>query len=157
MERNYPASSEEIWDLWTTAKGIESWWAPDGFRCDVKKLDLRVGGELIYSLTATGPQQIEFMKNAGMPLSTEARKTFTALERPRRIGYLSLIDFVPGLEPYEELTMIELSPVAEGTQVVMLADPMHDEVWTQRLVAGRSNELDNLGKLIDAKRSARPK
>jgi hypothetical protein len=27
----------------------------------------------------------------------------------------------------------------------------HDDTWTQRLVTGRENELDNLPKLIDAR------
>jgi hypothetical protein len=26
----------------------------------------------------------------------------------------------------------------------MTVDPMHDETWTQRILAGRNNELDNL-------------
>jgi hypothetical protein len=30
----------------------------------------------------------------------------------------------------------------------MTMDKMHDEEWTQRLVMGRQNELDNLGKLV---------
>jgi uncharacterized protein YndB with AHSA1/START domain len=152
IERIYPATPDEIWDLWTTSKGIESWWAPEGFRCDVRKLELRVGGELLYALTATGPEQVEFMKKAGMPLSTEAKKTFTEIDRPRRLAYLSLIDFVPGVKPYEQLTVIELTPRDGGTQVVMIADPLHDEVWTQRLIAGRTNELDNLSKVIERRR-----
>jgi uncharacterized protein YndB with AHSA1/START domain len=28
IERTYGASVEEIWELWTTPAGIESWWAP---------------------------------------------------------------------------------------------------------------------------------
>src|SRR5919205_3956624 len=106
LERTYATTPEEIWRLWTTPEGIESWWAPDGFRCDVRKLDLSVGGELLYALTATGPEQVEFMKQAGMPLSTEAKKTFTEIDRPRRLAYLSVIDFVPGVNPYEQLTVI---------------------------------------------------
>jgi hypothetical protein len=27
-------------------------------------------------------------------------------------------------------------------------EPMHDDVWTERLVAGRTNELDNLERVI---------
>src|SRR5205814_972718 len=79
IERTYATSAEQVWRLWTTSDGIESWWAPDGFKCEVRKLDLRVGGDLVYALTATGPQQVEFMKGAGMPLTTEAQKTFTEL------------------------------------------------------------------------------
>ena len=30
----------------------------------------------------------------------------------------------------------------------MTMQPLHDETWTERLVAGRSNELDNLAKVL---------
>jgi len=153
IERSYPASANEVWDLWTTSKGIESWWAPDGFKVEVRQLDLRPGGELVYAMTATGPEQVEFMKTAGMPLTTESRKTFTELNPPKRIAYTSLADFIPGVESYEFLTAVELNPSGDGVRVVMTVDPMHDEVWTERLVMGRENELDNLAKVIDPKRA----
>jgi uncharacterized protein YndB with AHSA1/START domain len=72
IERTYDASAEEIWNLWTTRAGIESWWAPDGFTVEVRKLELEPGGELLYARTATAPEQIEFMKGAGLPLTTES-------------------------------------------------------------------------------------
>ena len=149
IERTYPTSAEEVWRLWTTSDGIESWWAPDGFAVEVRKLELRPGGELVYALTATGPEQVEFMKGAGMPLTTGARKTFTEVLPPKRIAYRSLIDFVPGVEPYQELTVVDLTPSGDSVRVVMTTEPLHDEVWTQRLVMGRENELDNLAKVID--------
>ena len=34
----------------------------------------------------------------------------------------------------------------------MTVDAMHDDEWTQRLVMGRENELDNLGRLIENRR-----
>jgi uncharacterized protein YndB with AHSA1/START domain len=144
LERTYHGPAELIWELWTTAAGIEEWWAPDGFENRVSELQLRPGGQLVYTMTATAPEQVEFMKSAGMPLSTESRKTFTEVSPPTRVGYLSLVDFVPGLEPYEHLTVVDITPAGDRTQVVMTVDPMHDETWTQRILAGRSNELDNL-------------
>jgi hypothetical protein len=30
---------------------------------------------------------------------------------------------------------------------------MHDEVWTERLLAGRANELDNLAAVIEQRRT----
>src|SRR2546422_8261291 len=119
IERNYHASASELWQLWTTTEGIESWWTPDGFRVEVRKLDLRPGGELIYAMTATGPEQVEFMKQAGMPLTTESRKTFTELTQPTRLAYRSLIDFVPGLDPYQELTVVALTPSGDSVPGVM--------------------------------------
>ena len=149
LERTYSAKPEEIWALWTTASGIESWWAPDGFTVEVQKLDLRPGGELVYTMTATGPEQIEFMQNAGMPLVTESRKTFTEIDPPRRLAYNSLVDFVPGIEPYEFLTVVDIEPTQAGASVVMTVDAMHDDVWTERLLAGRENELDNLAAVVE--------
>jgi uncharacterized protein YndB with AHSA1/START domain len=152
LERTYPASPDTIWELWTTPEGIEQWWAPDGFETKVRELDLRPGGELVYEMTATAPEQVEFMKSAGMPVTTESRKTFTEIERPTRLAYRSLIDFVPDKEPYEHATEVELTPADGGTRVVMTIEPLHDEVWTERLVAGRSNELDNLAALLEPRR-----
>ena len=149
IERTYPTSAEEVWRLWTTSDGIESWWAPDGFTCEVRKLDLRVGGDLVYAFTATAPDQVAFMKKAGLPLSNEARKTFSDLKPPTRIAYQSLVDFVPGVEPYQQLTVVDLTSSGGGVRVVMTMEPLHDEVWTQRLVMGRENELNNLARVID--------
>ena len=41
MERTYESSIEDVWELWTTKEGIESWWGPEGFTTEVLKLDLR--------------------------------------------------------------------------------------------------------------------
>jgi uncharacterized protein YndB with AHSA1/START domain len=148
IERTYPTTPDVVWELWTTAAGIESWWAPDGFVVDVQTLDVRPGGELVYTMTATAPEQVEFMQNAGLPPATESRKTFTELDRPTRIAYTSRIDFVPGVEPYDHLTVVDLEPTDAGVAVVMTVEPMHDDEWTQRLLAGRANELDNLGAVV---------
>ena len=150
IERVFDTSAQTIWRLWTRVEGIQSWWAPDGFTVKVVKLDLKPGGELVYTMTATRPEQIDFMRGAGMPLTTESRKTFTEVMEPRRLGYLSLVDFVPDHEPYEFLTVVDLEQIGERTKVVMTVDRMHDEVWTGRLVAGRENELENLRSVIAA-------
>jgi hypothetical protein len=56
--------------------------------------------------------------------------------------------------PYEFLAVVELEPSADGVRIVMTVARMHDDEWTQRLVMGRENELDNPGKVIDRKRAA---
>lgn len=148
IERIYDASAEMIWNLWTTGAGIESWWAPDGFTVKVQRLELKPGGELVYTMTATALEQIEFMRGAGMPLTTESRKTFTEVKPPTRLAYQSLVDFVPDHEPYDFLTVVDFEPSGDQVRVVMTVERMHDDVWTGRLVAGRENELENLGRVI---------
>lgn len=48
--------------------------------------------------------------------------------------------------------MVDLTLADDGVRVVMTVEPLHDQVWTERLVAGRANELDNLAAII-AKRN----
>ena len=73
IERTLRAPLADVWALWTTREGIESWWGPEGFRVTVRHLDLRPGGELLYVMEAVGPDQIAFMKRAGMPTAHDAR------------------------------------------------------------------------------------
>ena len=101
-------------------------------------------------MTATGPEQVAFMEQAGMPLSTPSHKEFTEVVEPTRLAYTSLIDFVPGLDPYHHLTVVTLERTATGTDVVMECEPLHDQDWTGRIIAGRTNELDNLERLTAA-------
>lgn len=147
LRRSLTVPPERVWELWTTPDGIGAWWAPDGFRTVVDTLDLRPGGTLDYTMTATGPEQVAFMEQAGMPLSTRSLKRFTEVVAPRRLAYVSVIDFVPDVAPYEHLTVVTLERTASGTDVVMEVEPLHDEDWTGRIVAGRTNELDNLERI----------
>jgi uncharacterized protein YndB with AHSA1/START domain len=148
LERTYQATLQEVWDLWTTAEGIESWWGPEGFSVKVRTLDLRPGGQLHYAMTATAPPQVEFMKKAGMPLTTEAQITYTEVAPPRRLAYFHLADFIPGVEPYQVAHLIELHADGPNVRMVLTIDAMHDEEWTQRAVMGWESELGKLAKVL---------
>ena len=106
LRRSLDVPPERIWNLWTTPEGIGAWWAPDGFQTTVDVLELHPGGALDYTMTATGPEQVAFMEQAGMPLSTPSHKEFTEVVEPTRLAYTSLIDFVPGHDPYDHLTVV---------------------------------------------------
>lgn len=149
LERTYNASIEDVWVLWTTKEGIESWWGPDGFTVKVRKLDLRPGGELHYAMTAVAPAQVGFMKKAGMPLTTEARLTYTEIVAPQRLAYTHLADFIPGIAPYGVATVVELHPTVKGVRLVLAFDAMHDDQWTQRAVMGWESELGKLAKVLE--------
>jgi uncharacterized protein YndB with AHSA1/START domain len=153
IERTYKASVEDVWELWTTKKGIESWWGPDGFTTKVLELDLRVRGELRYAMTATAPPQVEFMKKAGMPLTTEGRLTYTEVATHRRLGYIHLADFIPGVDPYDVATTVEFHSNGQSVRMLLTFDAMHDDVWTQRAVMGHESQLGKLEKAMADKRS----
>ena len=144
LERTYDAPAKLIWEMWTTAAGLEEWWAPEGFETRVSELELRPGGRLRYTMTATGPDQVAFVQELGLSLSNEFRKTFIEVAPTARLAYLSLIDFVPDQEPYEHLTVVDIEPAGDRTNLVMTLDPLHEDTWTQEYRAHRGNELDNL-------------
>lgn len=144
LQRTYDAPAQIIWEMWTSPAGLEQWWGADGFETRVTDLQLRPGGQVTYTMTATGPEQVAFVNSLGLPLTSAFRRTFTEVVAPLRLAYLSLIDFVPGQEPYEHLTVVDIEPAGGRTRVVMTIDPLHDETWTEEYRAHRDNELDNL-------------
>lgn len=152
LERTFQASIDEVWELWTTKEGIEAWWGPEGFSVTVRDLDLRPGGELFYSMSAVGPDQIDYMKKAGMPLTTEQRVTYTEVDPPRRLAYNQMADFIPGVEPYRVETLIELHEVGTGVRMVLTFDAMHNDQWTQMARLGHEGELMRLERLLAARR-----
>ena len=150
LQRTFRAPIERVWELWTTRHGIESWWGPDMFAVSVRDIDLRAGGHMHYVMAAIGADQIEFMKKAGMPVSTEHLITFTEVEPPRRLAYRELVDFVPGLDKYEVEAAVDLEEIGDSTRLVVTFDAMHDERWTELATRGREMELDRLGKVLGA-------
>jgi uncharacterized protein YndB with AHSA1/START domain len=151
IERRFNAAIEDVWELWTTKDGIESWWGPDGFEVKVRKLDFRPGGELLYDMTAIAPDQIEFLKKAGMALTTPSTVTYTEIVPLKRFAFTQLVDFVPNVKPYQVAMAVEFGSNPQGVRMVLTLDAMHDEYWTKMAVMGWENELDKLAKLLKAR------
>jgi uncharacterized protein YndB with AHSA1/START domain len=144
IERTYAASIEDVWELWTTREGIESWWGPGGFSVKVHALDLRPGGEMRYAMTAVEPGQVAFMKQAGMPVTTEAKLTYTAIVVGKSLAYTHRIDFVPDVVPYDAGNKVELFAEGDRVRMVLTLDPMHSDEWTQRATMGWESQLEKL-------------
>jgi uncharacterized protein YndB with AHSA1/START domain len=156
LERTFDFAIERVWTAWTTQRGIEAWWGPDGFVVKVRKLDLVKGGELVYDMIATGAEQIAFMKQAGMPLSQMNLKIrFDEVIPPKRLAYTNRVDFIPGHAPYDVGTLVELHADGKKTRLVLTLDPMHAEEWSQRAKMGWEQELGKLAKALAAGRPVR--
>jgi uncharacterized protein YndB with AHSA1/START domain len=152
LERTFRAPIHEVWELWTTREGIEAWWGPDGFSVEVRSLELRAGGDLVYTMSAVAQEQIDYMKKAGMPLTTHHSLTFLEVIPPRRLAYRSRVDFVPGVDVYEVDTLLELHEIeGGGTRLNLTFDAMHDDRWTELAKMGHESELDRLERLISSR------
>jgi len=150
LERTFKAPIATMWALWTTKKGVESWWGPEGFTTTVHVLDLRKGGAFEYAMTATAPDQVAAMKALGMPLTSVARNVFIKVTPPRRLALKTQIDFVPDVAPYEITTEVEFRSVRGGTKMVFTSSKMHSEQWEELARQGQESQLDKLAKLLEA-------
>ncbi len=146
LERTYRAPIADVWELWTTKDGFESWWGPEGFGVTVQSIDLRVGGELRYTMTALMPEMIEFMKKNGMPTSTPHKMTYMEIVPSQRLRYVQLADFIPEVAPYDVETAVELAETPAGVRMTITFDAMHDDAWTQRMTMGMEGQLGKLDK-----------
>lgn len=153
LERTFEATLQDVWDLWTTKDGIESWWGPEGFTVTVQELDLRPGGELRYTMTAAAPEMVAFMKQANMPVAQPCTVRYTEIEPRRRLAYVNLVDFVPGVAAYDVATVVELHAEGGKVRMVLSLDPMHDTEWTKRATAGWESELGKLARVIESRRA----
>ena len=113
-------------------------------------LELRPGGQLLYDMTAIAPAQVEFMKREGMPLTHEARISYTEVVPRKRLAYTHLADFIPGVAPYGVAHMVELRSTPQGVQMVLTFDAMHSDEWTKRATMGWESELDKLANALKA-------
>lgn len=144
IERRYRASVADIWDLWTTKEGFESWWGPQGFGVDVHVLEARTGGELRYDMVARSPEMIAAMTRMGQPTSHPTNSRFTEVTLHKRLVLTNIIDFLPGVTPYVSTIAVEF--VEDGGQVRMIVtlDAMHSDQFTQMQKEGFTSQLTKL-------------
>ena len=144
IERSYRATLSEIWALWTTKAGFESWWGPQGFRADVHALEAKVGGALHYDMIADSPEMLAEMKRLGRPPSHPTTARFTELTPQTHLMITNVIDFIPGVETYESTITVDL--VATGDRVTMTVSlsPMHSEEFDGMQKQGFSSQLTKL-------------
>lgn len=146
IERTYKATLEEVWSLWTTKEGFESWWGPEGFRAEVRELDARVGGALRYDMIADTPEMIAEMKKIGRPPSHETNSRFSELAPHRRLVIVNVIDFLPGVEPYENDIEVDLSAEGGSVRMIVTLHHLHDDAFTQMQKEGFTSQLRKLDK-----------
>ena len=154
IERTYEADLDELWALWTTREGFESWWGPEGFRVEVHALELRVGGSLSYDMIADGAEQIAYMLREGMPLSHATHGTFVEVQAPTRLKIRHVIDFIPDLPKYENHMLVELFPEGQSVRMRVTIEPHYSDAWTERSVAGFTSQLTKIPAALAARRKA---
>jgi uncharacterized protein YndB with AHSA1/START domain len=144
VERSYKARIEDVWDLWATKEGFESWWGPQGFRAEVQVLDARVGGTLQYDMIADSPEMVAELAKLGRPPSHPTHSRFSELKLHQRLVLTNVIDFLPGVEPYQSNITVEFSARGDTVHMVVTLDPMHTDEFSQMQKEGFTSQLTKL-------------
>lgn len=145
IERSYKAELEELWSLWTTKEGFQSWWGPEGFRADVHRIEAQPGGALHYDMVADTPEMVAAMQNMGEPTSTECKGSFSEFRPYERLVLTQIIDFLPGVEPYESRTEVDFIRASDGyVRMIVTLSRMHDAQTTEMQREGFTSQLSKL-------------
>ena len=145
VERVYRAPVEDLWALWTTKDGFESWWGPEGFRVEVRRLEPRQGGALEYDMIADAPEAIAAMKAIGQPVSHGTRGTYAEFRPHARLSLVHVIDFIQGAAPYEHTIEVDFAPAgADQARMTVTIHAHHDAHWTRMAVQGFTSQLAKL-------------
>ena len=146
IERTYRAGIKDVWDLWTTKDGFESWWGPQGFRAEVHALEARAGGELRYEMIADTPEMVATMKEMNQPTRTSVRSRFTEVKRHERLVITNVIDFLPGVESYEANIVVDFASQGDSVRMVVTLDAMHSDEFSKMQQEGFTSQLTKLDK-----------
>ena len=65
-------------------------------------------------------------------------------------GFVGHADFIPGVEPYDVGTVVELHETPRGVRMVLTFDAMHNDEWTRRATMGWESEIGKLGAVLEA-------
>lgn len=152
FERIYEATAQEVWDLWTTKGGFEAWWGPQGFRVEVRRIDPRPGGELFYDMIADAEEMVRHMEAAGRASSHETRGRFVEVEPLRRLKIVHAIDFIPGVEPYDNTMVVELEERGSEVRMTVTIEPHRDAHWTQQSAMGFESQLTKVPAALASRR-----
>jgi uncharacterized protein YndB with AHSA1/START domain len=144
IERTYRTSVEELWLLWTTKEGFESWWGSEGSRVEVHTIEAREGGTLHYDMIAVAPSDIVTRSELGLAPSHSVRARFTEVRPYRRLILTHVIDFVPGVTPYEQMIAVDFFPAGDTVRMVTTIEPLHNEEFTQTSIRVFTSQLEHL-------------
>lgn len=150
VERTFRASLDDVWDLWTTKQGFESWWGPEGFRADVHTIDAREGGALEYDMVADTPEMVAAMKQLGRPASHPTHSRFAVVKPRERLVITNSMDFLPGVTPYEANITVDFFVSGANVRMVVTLDPLHSEEFSQMQLEGFRSQLRKIERRFSA-------
>jgi uncharacterized protein YndB with AHSA1/START domain len=144
IERTYRTPVEELWSLWTTKEGFESWWGGEDSRVEVHTIEAREGGTIHYEMIAMTPEDIATRSRLGLAPSSSVRARFAEFSPYQRLSLVHVVDFVPGVKTYESTIAVDFFAAGDTVRMVTTIEPMHNEEFTQTAIRVFTSQLKML-------------
>ena len=120
LRRRFPAPPERVFAAWTQPKALRRWWCPPGWSPAEIAVDLREGG--LWNIAMRHQADRRLVGVGGR---------FIAIDPARRLIYTWRWDGAFAGMPETRVT-VTFTAVADGTDVVLIHEPMTDVAqWTQ--------------------------
>ena len=140
------ASPEGVYQAFVSPEAILAWRAPTGMRMSIEAFDPREGGAFRLRLDYEGDDHVPGKSSESADI---VHGRFGALEPNRRI--VELVDFESD-DPAFAGTMTvttTLTPVAEGTEVMIRCDDVPLGIGQGDHEAGMDSSLENLARYVE--------
>ena len=144
VQRLYSAPIEDLWSLWTTKAGFESWWGPDGFRVDVQVLEACLGGTLSYDMIAKAPEAIAAMKAMGLPVAHRTHGRFVEFRLHERLRLMHLVSLQSGSPSYEHIIEVDFRSAGDKVSMVVTIHPHPDAYQTRLAIEAFTSQMARL-------------
>ena len=97
-----------------------------------------------YEMIADAPEMIAAMKQMGQPPSHGVRTRFTEVKQHERLVLTNVIDFLPGVEPYENDIIVDFSTMGDSVRMVVTLEQMHSAEFSKMQLEGFTSQLTKL-------------
>jgi uncharacterized protein YndB with AHSA1/START domain len=137
MTRKFDAPREIVWETITDPELIPQWWGFARDKTDVKKMDVRPGGEWRYITHTSGGEVVDF------------HGTYREVVAPEKLVYSFLFGDMPEGDGFVEITLVEKDGVTElRDRGVFTSKEERDAVIATGMEEGARETYERLSELI---------
>ena len=117
IEREFEASVDVIWRMWTVPEDFARWYGPNGASVPVAEIDLRVGGQRLICMEMETPQGLHQMWTVGEHLEVKPNERLVYTEaHSDEVGNVK--PPAPG-QPGETKVVVTLQDLGGKTRMVL--------------------------------------
>ncbi len=147
------ARVDRVWGLWTTKRGLEAWWAPEGFVMKVQNLDVSIGGRVDFLYEEASTVGNAAWRRAlfarGVSTRWTARGQFLEVTPLARLAFRQSLDFGRSTRLQEYRMEAEFHPEGSRTRLVLAAEAPATKHWSLLGERNLVGQLDRLRALLD--------